>query len=186
MTIHIKNMVCDRCKKAVSQIFEQMGIKPIEIQLGQVTVQKDLTTQELQELQIHLQKTGFSLIQNSKEQLATQIKSLLIDLVNKENAFLNENLSHYLNKHLNQDYAYLSGVFSSVEQHTIEQFFIHLKIERVKELLLFQELNLKEIAYLLNYSSLAHLSKQFKKVTGLTPTEFKNIQKNQRIPIDKI
>lgn len=186
MTIHIKNMVCDRCKTAVSQIFEQMGIPVLNIELGQVTLKGDLTGEQTKILQDKLEQVGFVFLKNSKHILASNIKSLLIDLVNNHNAYLKNNLSDYLNEHLSQDYTYLSGVFSSVENNTIEQFFIHLKIERVKELLLFQELNLKEISYLLNYSSLAHLSKQFKKVTGFTPTEFKNTQRVKRIEIDKI
>ena len=133
-----------------------------------------------------LEKVGFELIDNRKGQLIERAKTLLIELVHRQNNELRTNLSDYLSQQLGHDYSSLSTLFSEVEGTTIEKFYIAQKIERVKELLVYDELSLSEIAHLLNYSSVAHLSNQFKKITGLTPSHFKQIGAVKRKPLDEL
>ncbi|WP_026038908.1 helix-turn-helix domain-containing protein, partial [Myroides injenensis] len=186
MTIYIKNMVCARCKMAVETVFKELGFHPTTIELGEVTIEEDISQEQMHSIEVKLLALGFELLDDKKSKTVTKIKSVLIELVQEKNAKLDTNLSSYLSEHLKQDYNTLSNLFSQLESTTIEQYFILLKIERVKELLVYDEISLKEIAYLLNYSSVAHLSKQFKKVTGLTPTHFKTTGNNRRNLIDKL
>ncbi len=166
-------MVCNRCKMVVKSELEKFGLHPLAVELGDVTLAEELDKEQLKEVEIGLQSYGFELIDDKKSRLTEKIKNLIIELVHTNNNHLIHNLSAYITEQIGQDYSTLSKLFSQQEGTTIEQYFILQKIERVKELLIYDELNLNEIAFQLNYSSTSHLSKQFKKVTGLTPTLFK-------------
>ena len=179
-------MVCDRCKTAVQSIFEDSGHKTLSVDLGVIEIERKLSKQEIQELNTSLQTISFSFMDDEKSRLIEQIKSLIIQLVHKEKLELKTNLSNFLSDKLNNDYGYLSNLFSTVEGTTIEKYFIKHKIERVKELIVYDELSLSEIAFQLNYSSVAHLSNQFKKVTGLTPTHFKKLKESKRKSLDNL
>lgn len=186
MIIYIKNMVCARCKMAVESLFKDLAITPVIVELGEVHVEKELDKKELALLEEKLQEIGFELLDDKRSKLVMKIKSVLIALVQEANAYLETPLSVFVSENVGQDYNSLSQLFSQLESTTIEQYYILLKIERVKELLVYDELSLKEIAFKLNYSSVAHLSTQFKKVTGLTPTHFKSLGNNRRELIDKL
>ena len=184
--LHIRNMVCNRCKMVVRTELEQMGFKPMDVELGEVTFDRDITDDEKRRIDDRLQAFGFSVIDDKKSRIIEKIKTLIVELVHMHNSELQSNLSAYLSSKLQYDYGYLTGLFSEVEGTTIEKFYIAQKIERVKELLVYDELTLSEIAYQLNYSSVAHLSNQFKKVTGLTPSHFKQIREVRRKPLDEV
>lgn len=179
-------MVCERCKMAVDNLLSEATYTPIKIELGEVDIKEELTPTQLKEVEDKLQKIGFELLDNQKSKTVDKIKTVLIELVQKHDANLQVPLSAYIADKMKMDYHALSLLFSQLESTTIEQYFIHLKIEKVKELLVYDELSLKEITFQLNYSSVAHLSKQFKKVTGLTPTHFKTTGAERRKVIDKI
>lgn len=186
MKIHIKNMVCNRCIMVVRNELEKLGYHPSGLTLGEVELDKEINDNEKRIINHHLQSFGFEVIDDKKSRLIGQIKSLIIDLVHYQNSELRSNLSDVLSSKLNHDYTYLSNLFSEVEGTTIEKYFIAQKIEKVKELLVYDELSLSEISFQLNYSSVAHLSNQFKKITGLTPSHFKNIKADKRKPLDKV
>ena len=173
-------MVCDRCKLAVNSIFEEAGFKPLKIELGAIELEQKLPEKEKNEINLALEKIGFSFIDDKKSRLIEQVKKEIIELVQNGNLDIKTNLSDYLSEKLNQDYSSLSNLFSAVEGITIEKYFIANKIEKAKELIVYDELNLSEIAFQLNYSSVAHLSNQFKKVTGLTPSYFKSLKETKR------
>jgi len=183
--LYIKNMVCSRCIIVVQQELEKLGITPLAIDLGEVRLKEKPAPGQLEKIRTSLSAVGFELIDDKKSRLIEQIKSVLIDVVHHQKK-LKTNLSDYLAEQIGKDYSFQSNLFSEVEGTTIEQYFIHQKIERVKELLVYDELTLGEIAYEMRYSSIAHLSNQFKKVTGLTPSHFKKIKENKRTPIDQI
>lgn len=187
LKVYIKNMVCDRCKLVIGNVVEQLGLSPAVIDLGLLEFANDLTDQQLQDLQQQIEPLGFALVNDKKTQLIESIKSEIIRLVHNEQALEKIKLSDYLKKRLHHDYNYLSNLFSSVEGTTIEHYHIKQKIERAKELLVYDELTLTQIADQLGYSSVAHLSSQFKKVTGLTPTHFKRLKDaKHRQPLDKV
>ncbi|WPR72759.1 AraC family transcriptional regulator [Flavobacterium sp. NG2] len=186
MKIYIKNMVCNRCIAAVKTLLEQQGILFSHIQLGEVTILRSLTESQKQQLSEELKKLGFELLNDKTTRLMERIKTLIIENVHYNQEKLKVNLSDYLVEALHQDYSSLSKLFSETEGITIEHYYILQKIERVKELLVYNELTLSEIAFQLNYSSVAHLSNQFKKVTGFTPTYFKNLKDNKRKQIDEL
>lgn len=186
MDISIKNMVCNRCIMVISQIFEKDGVKTKNIQLGKVETTDEVSPYELEQLNISLKSVGFEIIDDSKSRLIESIKNITIDYVNHHSGENSMNFSDYLTDKLNLTYPYLSSLFSSVEGTTIEKYMINLKIERVKELLVYDEKSLSEIAYQMGYSSVAHLSGQFKKVSGFTPTYFKNLKNKIRKPIHDI
>ena len=188
MKIYIKNMVCDRCIMAVENELKNLKIEPKSIELGEVDLGgNDLSKELLEVLSERLNKIGFELIDDKKSKIIERIKTFIIEQVHYQNHQENINLSTSLSEELHYDYNYLSNLFSSIEGITIEQFHIQQKIERVKELLVYDELSLSEISYQLGYSSVAYLSNQFKKVTGLTPSYFKKLKDNkQRKPIDKL
>lgn len=168
-------MVCDRCKMVVKAELEKLGFNPVTVSLGDVKLADLITEEDKHKIDRHLNQFGFELIPDKKGQLIEQIKTLIIELVYQENSLLKVNLSTYLNEKLNLDYNGLSALFSEMEHQTIEKYFIAQKIEKAKELIGYDELNLSEIALKLNYSSVAHLSAQFKKVTGVTPSNFKKL-----------
>jgi AraC-like DNA-binding protein len=186
LKIYLKNMVCNRCIMVVKNELEKLGFHAVSLTLGEVDLEKELNDSDKLTIKNHLQTFGFELIEDKKSRLIGKIKSSIIDLVHYQNNKLNAKLSDYLLSKLPHDYSYISNLFSEVEGTTIEKYFIAQKIEKVKELLVYDELSLSEIAYQLNYSSVAYLSNQFKKVTGLTPTHFKNIKVNKRKPLDEV
>lgn len=179
-------MVCNRCKTAVQKEFEKIGIHPVSIELGEVEITTELNTNQLSDLENALKHIGFELIDDKKSRLIEQIKTEIIRLIHHSEAIENANLSTLLSDKLHYEYNYLSNLFSEVEGTTIEKFFISQRIERVKELLVYDELSLSEIASQLGYSSTAYLSSQFKKTTGLTPTFYKSLKENKRRNIDEL
>jgi AraC-like DNA-binding protein len=179
-------MVCNRCIMVVKAELEKMGFKPVSVELGEVEIEQELTKPEREQMRSVLQPLGFDLIDDKKSRLIERIKNLIVELVHEKQNDLKTNLSDFLSERLNHDYHYLSNLFSEVEGTTVEKYYIAQKIERVKELLVYDELSLSEIAFQLNYSSAAYLSNQFKKVTGLTPGHFKNIRSIKRKPLDEV
>jgi AraC-like DNA-binding protein len=165
---------------------EKSGLKIKNITLGEVTLENELSTEEKSNLEKALIPLGFELIDDKKSRIIEQIKKTIIQLVHQQDSDLKVNLSNELSSVLHYDYNYLSNLFSEIEGTTIEKYFIAQKIEKVKELLVYDELSLSEIAFRLNYSSVAYLSNQFKKVTGLTPSHFKQIREEKRKPLDKV
>lgn len=186
MKLYIKNMVCSRCKMVVKSELEKLGLSLFSVELGEVETIENITDTQKKEISEHLRLFGFELIDDKKSRTIDKIKTLIIDLVHNKNNDINTNLSAYLVSHLHQDYNTLSNLFSEVESTTIEKFFINQKIERVKELLIYDEMNLSEIAFMLNYSTVAHLSNQFKKVTGFSPTYFKQLKDKKRKQIEDL
>jgi len=171
---------------SVQSVFEKMGISPLSVELGEVQLPRVLTQDEQESLKGALTALGFEIIDDKKSKLIEKVKTLIVELVQNENNDLKENLSEYLGKHLQNEYNYVSNLFSEIEGVTIEKYFIAQRIEKVKELLVYDELSLSEISYRLHYSSVAYLSSQFKKVTGLTPSHFKRIKGLKRDPLDNL
>lgn len=186
MKLYIKNMVCSRCKMVVKSELEKLGLHLISVDLGEVETAEAISETMKNQIVKHLEPFGFELIDDKKSRIISKIKTLIIDLVHNKNNEINTNLSDYLVSQLNQDYNMLSNLFSEVENTTIEKFFISQKIERVKELLVYDEMNLSEIAFMLNYSSVAYLSNQFKKVTGFSPSYFKQLKDKKRKQIEDL
>jgi AraC-like DNA-binding protein len=186
MKLYIKNMVCGRCEMAVKSALEKMQIPVLSIQLGEVELFRPIEEIEKQILAKNLNALGFELLDDKISKTIERIKNLIIDLVHYQNEKLKMNLSTYLAEDLMQDYSTLSNLFSETEGSTIEHYFIAQKIEKAKELLMYNELTLSEIAIQLNYSDVSHLSKQFKKVTGFTPTHFKKLKEVKRKQIDNL
>lgn len=186
MKIHIKNMVCNRCITAVETVLEQQKISFLTIKLGEVTLAHSISEKQKQQLEDELKILGFELLNDKTSQLIERIKTLIVQNVHYEQEILKVNLSDYLVADLKQDYSALSKLFSETEGMTIEHYYILQKIERVKELLVYNELTLSEIAFKMHYSNVAHLSNQFKKVTGFTPTYFKSLKGNNRKQIDAV
>lgn len=177
-------MVCNRCILVVQNIFDDLGIKIKSIVLGEVLPENELPAIDRGRLEEALNKVGFELIDDKKSRMIEKIKNLIIKLVHQQDNDIKISLSEFLSNEMHHDYNYLSNLFSETEGSTIEKYFIAQKIERVKELLVYDELSLSEIAYKLNYSTVAYLSNQFKKVTGLTPSHFKQIKEKKRRPLD--
>ena len=179
-------MVCDRCKMAVIRELEKQNITFQKVELGEVTVAGKIESNKLKYFKESIEVLGFELIDDKKSKLIEKIKTEVINLIHKPNAKLKINFSTYLADKIGKDYSSLSSLFSEVEGTTIEQYTIHQKIERAKELLVYDEHSLGQIADQLNYSSVQHLSNQFKKITGLTPSHFKNLRDNTRKSLDKV
>jgi len=186
MTLHIKYMVSLCCIKMVKTELTNLEIDYCEVELGEVTMKKAITEEQRIDLKKVLFKIGFHLIDDPKSVLIEKIKNAIIDMVHFSEEMPKTNYSQYLSKKLDYDYSYLSATFSDVKGETIENYIIKHKIERAKELLLYNELTLTQISYQLDYSSVAHLSNQFKKITGLTPTYFKQMKKKKRIPLEEV
>lgn len=186
MNIYIKNMVCNRCIMVVHQEIEKLGFRIQAIKLGEVVLKETLEKAQLATIADVLEPLGFALIDDKKSQLIAQIKAIVIQWVREQDGERTVNLSDILADQLHHDYNYLSNLFSEVEGITIEKYHIAQKIEYVKELLVYDELSLSEIAYQLGYSSVAYLSNQFKKVTGLSPSHFKKIREDKRKPLDEV
>lgn len=179
-------MVCNRCIMVVKNELEKLKIHPVTVNLGEVILEKELTEEEKNTLGKAFIPLGFEIIDDKKSRIIGQIKNIIIELVHYQNNELNTNLSEALSSKLYHDYNYLSNLFSEVEGTTIEKYYIAQKIEKVKEFLVYDELSLSEIAFRLNYSSVAYLSNQFKKVTGLSPSHFKKIRDIKRKPLDEV
>ena len=179
-------MVCPRCETAVKSEFEKLKLSITAMQLGEVEIATDLDESQLQLLSKNLNSLGFELLNDKVNTTIERIKNLIVDLVHYKNEPLKINLSNYLAEDLRQDYSVLSKLFSENEGVTIEHFLIIQKIERAKELLLYNEMTLSEIAFHLNYSDVAHLSNQFKKNTGFTPTQFMKLEDKMRKQIDNL
>lgn len=180
-------MVCNRCIMAVRQVFEKLGHPPVRVVLGEVETAVLIGKTELELLREELVCLGFELIDDTKSRLIEKIKTLVIGMIHyrKEDG-LKVNYSAYIESVIGKDYNYLSNLFSEVTGTTIEKYIIHQKIERVKELLVYNEMTLSQIAWELGYSSVSHLSAQFKKVTGLTPGHFRKIGSGKRRPLDQV
>lgn len=187
MRVYVKNMVCDRCIMAVRQLLDKLGLKYKNIQLGEVELVKEPSAKQVNDLKVALFKTGFELMDDKKARLVEKIKNVIVSLIQgyNEDEF-NKKLSATLEEKLKMDYHYLTTLFSSIESITIEKYAILQRIEKVKELLMYDEMSLGEIADKLGYSSVQHLSQQFKKITGLTPSQFKQLKENRRKPLDKV
>ena len=186
MKLYIKNMVCNRCVIVVKQELEKLKLLSALVSMGEVELMKPATDKQLQSLNERLTGLGFELLDNQKQKQIEKIKNHLIRKVQSGEVEEHFSITNFLSKLLSKDYSYISRLFSEVEGITIEHFFILQKIEKVKELLVYGELNLSEISYKLGYSSVAHLSAQFKKVTGLTPSHFKKIGSPQRHSLDNV
>ncbi|WP_312334853.1 AraC family transcriptional regulator [Sphingobacterium sp.] len=184
--IFIKNMVCNRCIMVVQNELDKLGLEVKNIRLGEVTLEQEPTTEEKKKLEEALIPLGFQLIDDKKSRIIEKIKNAIIELVHHQDSEIKTNLSDVLSSKLHHDYNYLSNLFSEVEGTTIEKYFIAQKVEKVKELLVYDELSLSEIAFRLNYSSVAYLSNQFKKVTGLSPSHFKQIREDKRKSLDEV
>ena len=179
-------MVCNRCKMAVKDELIKFGLHPKSIELGEVEITDELSITKKDELNKVLQSLGFDLIDDKKSQLIEKIKNTIVELVHYSDEQLKTNFSKHISKLLHHDYSYLSNLFSEIEGTTIEKYFIAQKIEKVKELLKYDELTLSEIAERLGYSSVAYLSNQFKKQTGLTPSFYKSLKQNRRKNLDDL
>jgi len=186
MRYFIKNMVCNRCILVVQKVFDDLGKPPVHITLGEVETEEPFSAEQLVRLRSTLVGFGFELIDDTRSQLIEKIKNTILKLVRDSDTAVKVNHSSYIESALHRDYAYLSALFSEVEGSTIEKYIIHQKIELVKELLVYDELTLSEIALKTGYSNVAYLSGQFKKITGLTPSHFKKVRENKRIPLDKV
>jgi AraC family transcriptional regulator len=185
--LYVKNMVCDRCILVVRQELDKLQLNYKNIQLGEVELTGQPGDDKLKALEVRLNILGFELLDDKKTKIVEKIKSSLIQYIQGTAAGeLNKKLSVLLSEKLKLDYRYISGLFSSIEGMTIEKYVILQRIEKAKELLMYAELTLSEIADQLGYSSVQHLSQQFKKTTGLTPSHFKNLKKNMRVPLDKL
>lgn len=185
--IHIRNMVCDRCIKSVSHLLSAVGLSAEDIRLGEVVLSQPANNEQLKRLKAALEAEGFELLDDNRSREIAGIKNLLVELIHYGDLEgLNQNISDYIAVKMHKEYSHLSALFSASENVTIEQFVIFQKIEKVKELLVYNEFSLKEIAYKMGYSSVAHLSSQFKKITGFTTTQFKKLKDHKRIALDKI
>lgn len=177
-------MVCIRCKMVVKDSLKKLGLEYTDVELGMADLAENITTEQREQLKEVLLKSGLELLDDRKSVLIQKIENVIVELVHYTEEPLRVNFSEFLSQKLHHDYTYLSNLFSEVVGTTIEKFIIMHKIERVKELLVYDELNLTQIAYLMHYSSVAHLSNQFKKVTGLTPSYFKGMKDKRRPIID--
>lgn len=179
-------MVSLRCKMVVKNILTKLDLHLVVLDLGMVEILEDITSEQREQLKVELLSYGLELMDNKKSILIEQIKNVIIEMIHYSDELPKVNYSAYISEKLHYDYTYLSNTFSEVKGITIQQFIINNKIERVKELLLYDEMNLTEISYKLNYSSVAHLSNQFKKVTGLSPSYFKRLKKSRESNLENL
>lgn len=179
MKLYIKYMVSLRCKLLVKEELKKLGLHDIAVDLGMVEILEDITAELREQLKINLLRSGLELLDDKRSILIDKIKNVIIEMIHYSDEVPKTNYSEYISEKVGLDYTYLSNIFSEVKGITIQQFIIFHKIERVKELLLYDELNLTEIAHNLHYSSIAHLSNQFKKVTGLSPSYYKKLKQKR-------
>lgn len=183
--LHIKNVVCGRCIMTVKNIFQELGIPYSAVRLGEAFLDRELTSIENHQLQKRFEKVGFEIIQDRNERLINSIKSIIIEQV-YSNDISNQKLSSILTKELNYDYSHITHLFSESEGQSIQKFYSAIRIERVKELLNYDEFSIAMIADNLGYSTPAYLSTSFKKATGFTPSEYKNLRIEDRISLDSV
>lgn len=183
---YVKNMVCDRCILVVKQLLDAMDIPFKAVGLGEIELSRDLEAEQEEEVKGKLAELGFEWLDNRKFVLVERIKSAVIAYIHHGKNDGEESLTTYIQNTIDKDYSSLSSLFTITQGITIEQYAIQQRIEKAKELLLYDELNLNEISWNLGYSSVQHLSSQFKKLTGLTPTQFKKLKNNLRLPLDKV
>lgn len=186
MKYYIKYMVSLRCKMVVMEELKKLGLEYMNLDLGMVELKEDITPDQRDQLKRNLLKWGLQLLDDKKSILIEKIKNVIIEMIHYADDLPDENYSDYISDKLNLDYTYLSNIFSEVKGITIQQFIILHKVEKVKELLLYDELNITEISYKLNYSSVAHLSNQFKKVTGLSPSFFKKMKQKRKSNLEDL
>jgi AraC-like DNA-binding protein len=179
-------MVSERCKIVVKEELRKLGLHYIMVDMGVVDIMENLTMEQREQIKIALFRSGLELMDDKKAVLIEKIKNSIIDMIHYKDDMLKINFSDYLSEKLKHDYTYLANLFSEVQGTTIEKFIISHKIERVKELIIYDELSLSEIAWKMHYSSVAHLSNQFKRITGLTPSHFRSLKDKRRIAIENI
>jgi len=179
-------MVSNRCKMAVKEVLKKLGLHFIVVDLGEVDVMENITSEQREQIKTGLLGSGLELMDDKRAVLIEKIKSTVIELVHYTDEMIKINFSDYLSEKLKHDYTYMANLFSETQGITIEHFIISHKVERIKELIIYGELNITEIAWKMNYSSVAHLSNQFKKVTGLSPSHFKQLKEKRRNPIEDI
>jgi len=178
-------MVSTRCKKAVKTELRKLGLHFIVVELGEVEIMEEISAEQRMQLKMALLESGLELMDDKRALLIEKIKNTIIEMIYHSDEKIKVNISGYISETLKHDYTYLSNLFSEVQGTTIEQFIIFHKVERIKELIIYDELSVTEIAWKMNYSSVAHLSNQFKKVTGLSPSHFKQLKEKRRIPIEE-
>ena len=186
MKLFIKYMVSIRCKMLVKDELTNLGLHFANVDLGTVDIMEDITNQQREQLKAALLKSGLELMDDKKAILIEKIQNVIVEMVHYADELPKTNFSDYLSEKLNHDYTYMANLFSESKGITIEHFIILHKIERVKELIIYDELNLSEIAWKLHYSSVAHLSHQFKKITGLTPSFFKSLKHKKRSTLENV
>ena len=186
LKLFIKYMVSNRCKLAVKEELTKLGLHFIVVEVGEVEIMEELTQEQYKALQLGLAPSGLELMDDKKAMLIEKIKNVITEMIHHSDEVPRVNYSDFISGKLDYDYTYLSNLFSEVKGITIQQFIIIHKIERAKEFLLYDELNLTEISYKLHYSSVAHLSNQFKKITGLTPSAYRQLKDKRRTPIEEI
>lgn len=179
-------MVCSRCIMVVKDNIEQAGFHPLQMELGEVELQEELDKDQLQHLDHQLKQFGFELIDDRKSRMIEKIKNIIVELVHHSDEAVHTNLSDYIASKIHQEYNYISNLFSEIEGITIEKYFIAQKVEKIKELLVYDELSISEIADKMGYSSVAYLSNQFKKHTGLTPSFYKSMKEHKRKSIAEL
>lgn len=179
-------MVSNRCKMVVKEQLKKLGLHFIVVDLGEVEIMENISTAQREILKATLLNSGLELMDDKRAMLIEKIKNVIIEMIHHTDEVIKINFSNYLSEKLDHDYTYMANLFSEVQGTTIEQFLISHKIERIKELIIYGELNITEIAWKMNYSSVAHLSNQFKKVTGLSPSHFKQLKEKRRSPIEEI
>lgn len=179
-------MVSNRCKMVVKQVLQQMDLHFVIVDLGEIDIMEDITEQQREQLNIALLESGLELMDDKKAVMIEKVKNTIVQMIHHEEELPSTKYSNFISEKLGYDYTYLSNVFSEVQGMTIQQYIIIHKIEKVKELLMYNELNLTEISYKLQYSSVAHLSNQFKKVTGMSATDFMLLKNKRRSPIEEI
>jgi YesN/AraC family two-component response regulator len=179
-------MVCNRCIMVVRNEIEKAGFHPVQVELGEVQIQEDPDKNQVHDLDKQLRQFGFELIDDRKSRTIEKIKNIIVKLVHHSEDNIHTNLSDYISSEINQEYNYISNLFSEIEGTTIEKYFISQKIEKIKELLVYDELSISEIADKLGYSSVAYLSNQFKKHTGLTPSYYKSLKEHKRNSISEL
>lgn len=179
-------MVSTRCKLTVKEELKKLKLHFIVVELGEVEIMENISVEQRERLKEALLISGLELMDDKKAMMIEKIKTIIIEMIHHSDEIIKIKFSDYLSEKLNHDYTYLANLFSEVQGTTIEQFIISHKIERIKELIIYGELNITEIAWKMNYSSVAHLSNQFKKVTGLTPSHFKQLKEKRRTPIEEI
>lgn len=184
--IFIKNMVCNRCILVVTEMLKDLHLTPLKVELGMAIVQEQLRPADRETIKAVLEKYGFELIDDKRMRVIEQIRTAIIELVHYEDNTSKLKLSEYLKEKCHYDYSFLSKLFSEVNGISIEKYYIAQKVERIKELLVYDELSISEIADLLQYSSVAHLSTQFHNVTGMSPSQFKRLKEHGREPLDKV